>query len=373
MAVCFTPGQVGASGRIVQEYCAYVEVVIQAHYCATTGGCLRFTRPSNGGTEFFDEPTDTTRCRFFGEFLKAHHPRLDVDFVVQACEARKKAVDPDDEDNEPFPVPDIIAQRPTRKEVYEIKPRNAAGRRDAKDKIDRFLAMTDFLRQTGPMTRYDRGTLYRPDEPFELYDAPITIFGQVKVVLHVVGEGQGVVLHEICVESLLTSPEAKVAIKIVLGILFLVLLRRGLRTVPGGVPAPTFAWSSPLGQGVGRERPNEPQDVRYVQVMLNESRRLDGVAPIGVDGLVGPETIGAIEDFQTAVTGIVDGAVDVGGPAIVALEQSHADALVAAMSLSDVDGFDLSALKAYPPIDEQLPDDVRAIAQEYIDTVHARA
>ncbi|TDC19319.1 peptidoglycan-binding protein [Streptomyces sp. 8K308] len=373
MAVCFTPGQVGASGRIVQEYSAYVETVVQEHYCLKTGGCFKFTRPSNGGTEFFDEPTKTTRCRFLGEFLKAHHPGLDVDFVVQACEARKKAVDPDDEDDEPFPVPDIITHRPTRKEVYEIKPRNAAGRKDAKDKLDRFLGMTDFLSATVPTTRYQRGTLYRPDESFVLYDAPITVFGQVKVVLHVVGEGQGVILHEICVESLLTSPEAKLAIKIVLGILFLVLLRRGLRGAPVGAPTPALAWSSPLEQGVGRNRPNAPRDVRYVQVMLNESRRLDGVAAIGVDGLVGPETIGAVEDFQTAVTGIVDGAVDVGGPAINALERSHADALVAAMTLSDVDGFDLSALTGYPPVDEELPGDVNAIAQEYIDTVHARA
>jgi peptidoglycan hydrolase-like protein with peptidoglycan-binding domain len=71
-----------------------------------------------------------------------------------------------------------------------------------------------------------------------------------------------------------------------------------------------------LKASVGRGGVNQPNDVRTVQALLNDWRVKNGRRPVAVDGLVGPETIDAITDFQWAVTGIVDGRVDPGGPAI---------------------------------------------------------
>jgi hypothetical protein len=78
--------------------------------------------------------------------------------------------------------------------------------------------------------------------------------------------------------------------------------------------------SMPISKAVGRGGSNIKKDVRYVQALLNFWRQDNGRVQIKVDGLVGPQTIGAIEDFQRAKTGIVDGRVDPNGPSIKALE-----------------------------------------------------
>ena len=71
-----------------------------------------------------------------------------------------------------------------------------------------------------------------------------------------------------------------------------------------------------LKSSVGRGGVNQPNDVRTVQALLNDWRSKNGRRPVAIDGFVGPETIDAITDFQRTVTGIVDGRVDPGGPAI---------------------------------------------------------
>ena len=62
------------------------------------------------------------------------------------------------------------------------------------------------------------------------------------------------------------------------------------------------------------------QDVRTVQTLLNQHRPVP-MRPIGVDGLSGPETIAAIEDFQRRVVKLQtpDGRVDPGGKTWTAL------------------------------------------------------
>jgi peptidoglycan hydrolase-like protein with peptidoglycan-binding domain len=64
-----------------------------------------------------------------------------------------------------------------------------------------------------------------------------------------------------------------------------------------------------IGGSVGRGGRNRRADVRIVQSNL----RRHGYHQVGrVDGVVGPKTRGAIEDFQEAVLGFVDGLIEVG-------------------------------------------------------------
>jgi peptidoglycan hydrolase-like protein with peptidoglycan-binding domain len=80
----------------------------------------------------------------------------------------------------------------------------------------------------------------------------------------------------------------------------------------------------PISQSVGRGGGNVKKDVRFVQALLSFWRQENGRTVIAVDGLVGPITIAAIEDFQRAKTGIVDGRVDPRGPSLKALEDEFA-------------------------------------------------
>ncbi len=75
---------------------------------------------------------------------------------------------------------------------------------------------------------------------------------------------------------------------------------------------------------VGSSGVNRRDDVTLIQFLLNEWRAQNARKRIAQDGLVGPETIGAIRDFQNAVTHIVDGRVDPGGPAIKELARTPA-------------------------------------------------
>jgi peptidoglycan hydrolase-like protein with peptidoglycan-binding domain len=77
----------------------------------------------------------------------------------------------------------------------------------------------------------------------------------------------------------------------------------------------------PITKSVGKNAWNVKKDVRYVQTLLNYWREHNNRPAIKVDGVCGPKTIAAIEDFQKARTGLVDGRVDPGGPTIRALDQ----------------------------------------------------
>jgi peptidoglycan hydrolase-like protein with peptidoglycan-binding domain len=83
----------------------------------------------------------------------------------------------------------------------------------------------------------------------------------------------------------------------------------------------------PISQSVGRNGANLRREVQYVQALLNIFRAEHGRTALDLDGLVGPKTIGAIEEYQTAVTGVVDGRVDPGAQAITALEAQTAAVL----------------------------------------------
>ena len=62
---------------------------------------------------------------------------------------------------------------------------------------------------------------------------------------------------------------------------------------------------------VGAGGKNSTIDTYVVQFLLNVARARIDISPIGSDGDVGPETIGAIRDFQIKGFGAADGRVDV--------------------------------------------------------------
>jgi peptidoglycan hydrolase-like protein with peptidoglycan-binding domain len=75
-----------------------------------------------------------------------------------------------------------------------------------------------------------------------------------------------------------------------------------------------------IGKSVGAGGVNEPNDVRIVQCGLNVMRARNRTGVIAIDGLVGPQTIGAIRDFQRANGLTTDGRMDRNGPAITRLK-----------------------------------------------------
>lgn len=63
----------------------------------------------------------------------------------------------------------------------------------------------------------------------------------------------------------------------------------------------TVQLRDPVGEG----RPNHPEDVALVQLLLGER----GELPVGVDGYWGGETLGAVQAFQVHHLGFTDGVV----------------------------------------------------------------
>jgi hypothetical protein len=80
----------------------------------------------------------------------------------------------------------------------------------------------------------------------------------------------------------------------------------------------------PITSSVGSGGVNRRADVMRVQDYLNIARQQNRLPPIAVDGIVGPETVGAITAFQNRNTRVVDGRIDPLGPTIAVLERSVA-------------------------------------------------
>lgn len=72
---------------------------------------------------------------------------------------------------------------------------------------------------------------------------------------------------------------------------------------------------------VGRGGENRPEDVLHVQRLLNAQPFAESLSPLAEDGVAGPNTIGRIERFQSAVLGFAspDGRVDPGAATMQAL------------------------------------------------------
>lgn len=80
-----------------------------------------------------------------------------------------------------------------------------------------------------------------------------------------------------------------------------------------------------IASSVGASGKNDPSDVRVVQCALNIWRMETGQPLIAVDGLSGPQTTGAIRDYQVRKKLPIDGRIDPGGPTISSLRASIED------------------------------------------------
>jgi len=80
----------------------------------------------------------------------------------------------------------------------------------------------------------------------------------------------------------------------------------------------------PISQSVGKSGKNIEQDVKYVQALLNVWRDKKKLPLLKVDGITGPKTIAAIQEFQGPNTGPSAGLVNPNSPTIKQLEEQIA-------------------------------------------------
>lgn len=76
-----------------------------------------------------------------------------------------------------------------------------------------------------------------------------------------------------------------------------------------------------IESSVGINGSNAFNDVLIIQSALNVWRVKNGRGPIAVDGLIGPETTGAILDFQQSSSLGADGRIDPNGPTVARLKE----------------------------------------------------
>src|SRR5437879_6379341 len=107
-----------------------------------------------------------------------------------------------------------------------------------------------------------------------------------------------------------------------------------------------------ISQSVGRGAPNQHDDVRLIQALLNLNlSRMSGVPFLAEDGGYGPHTQAVIEAFQNQVAtpGSASGVIDPGDPTLAALR-------------SVVDGqLDANLLRILMPLSTD------ALANKYLD------
>ena len=92
-----------------------------------------------------------------------------------------------------------------------------------------------------------------------------------------------------------------------------------------------------LTGSVGRSAANRQEDVRLIQRLLNDARAALKLELLKIDGLAGPKTVAAIEDYQRRNALTADGRVDPPGPAFRSLVEKHLASLAAGVVGMDVD------------------------------------
>ncbi|MEV8585697.1 hypothetical protein [Streptomyces sp. NPDC051180] len=343
---CTTPRAAGAPRWAAAKVGLVVEWIVRQEYCFSKGGCNPYQR-GGSGTDFFDEMSDTTRCRFLASFLATRQPSVNEGSISADCEARKKPVDADDDENERFAVPDIITHEPGRMEFYEIKPNSFFGREAGRAKIETFLSLMDFLAATDPLfEKYEKGKIFDPDRTITFYQRNYLGIVPCRVSLHYRRATEpeidrGLIVYEICVEvdgELLEAFAKAIIVSAIIAALA-ALAAIAAAVLGGGVLVPALlAFESPLGDSVGPDGTNDPQDVRYVQALVNDWRAATDGSPIAVDGFFSEETAGALTEFQ-GVAGLEDTAGNVapGDATETELESTHLNNLMATADLSEME------------------------------------
>jgi peptidoglycan hydrolase-like protein with peptidoglycan-binding domain len=106
---------------------------------------------------------------------------------------------------------------------------------------------------------------------------------------------------------------------------------------------------------VGDGGANAVSDVFCVQLLLNVWRNTTKQSEIAEDGQVGPETIGAIREFQQRKTGWVDGRVDPDGRAHRALQEHARPYINEALAFSAMGIASTFMPTLYEEVEENLP------------------
>lgn len=94
-----------------------------------------------------------------------------------------------------------------------------------------------------------------------------------------------------------------------------------------------------VGSSVGKGGKNAPADARLVQLLLNEWLARERKTLLRVDGICGPLTRAAIENFQRASVRVTDGRIDPAGPTISALAVLHLASLEHGVKTATYAGF----------------------------------
>ncbi len=379
---CFVPSESGVKRRVSSAFGHIVEWFVKQEYCLSKGGCSEFAL-GGSGTDFFDESSTTTRCRFLAAYLATHNPLLDEGFVSGTCEIRKRPVDPDDDENERFAVPDIISHEPgVRMEFYELKANSQAGKAAGRTKLAAFQAMADFLRQTDPGVTYQRGTQFDPNRSILIWDG--TWLGSpVQAHLHFEREEEGLLVYEICV-TISGELIAEVFIKAIIKLAVLALILVMAPVVAAG--AAVLAWNSPLTDSVGPDGVNDTQDVRYLQALLSDWASHAGQGAVDIDGELASTTTDALAAFQSA-NGLGDtgGNVSPGDTTMMSLERAHIQSAADSVNLSEIQDIGMDGMvevvfaddpDGFDPEADVEPDLLVALnseAQQYLQDLHDNA
>ncbi|MFA7512685.1 MAG: hypothetical protein WCZ29_19590 [Mycolicibacterium vanbaalenii] len=346
---CFTPGEAAAPRWLCIRVGRAVEWVVRQEYCFDRGGCDEY-QLGGAGVDFFDENfagSGTTRCRFLSGYLVSHHPMLDEGFISNSCEVQKKPVDPGDDENERFAIPDIITDLPgIRTEFYEVKPNSVTGRDSGRQMISTFLSLVDFLKHADPtIENLAKGTQFSPDRSITIYSKAYLGIVPVEVKIHYFRLEAGLIVYEICVTAQTELLEALVKAIIITALIALAVLI--WRSLPeGGIEAPS-GGAPILAEAVGPDGVNNSTDVRYVQALLNDFHGGIGGPVIEISGEFNDETIGSLSSFQSNV-GLDDtgGSVSPGDETIVVLQASHLANFLDAVDVSELELVDTASFIA---------------------------
>ncbi len=315
MEQCFAASDSGSPPRLLSLLGNVVEIVVVADYMrdrVARGGVVDVF-PSPTARDFFDLHDD--RCEALAAFMTLKNPSVDEALVRDFCRQRKVR------DGDKSMVPDIITHDPPLLEFYEIKPASTSGKAAGRQKIRNF----DELR-SGMQTAYQPGTAYSPNVR-KVFWTGVWAGVPARVSLSFFRDADALLVYQFCVEVTAETVSQAVLFLILRAAIVAVLLTKNPVLVPAIARLSLLLARSPLLQSVGAGGVNDPTDTRYVQRLLNDWRGRRGLPLLDVDGVVGPLTTDAVVTFQQAETGGSDGRVDVGGAAILALEQLHVDSL----------------------------------------------
>jgi Putative peptidoglycan binding domain len=320
---CFPPGQIFDSGKTRQAFAELVELIVFQDYCkqlsnSGLGVCETFFPPIGGRREFFDENAGVARCDALASFLKFHNPSINEQAIVDNC----KATNP-----KPLKakIPDIISNRFSRLEFYEIKPNSLSGRESGAEKIAWFNILCSSTVANLP---YKAGTQYKPNffwnfNPSNVLGAPF------QFSIHIFWAIEGLILYELCPAPSRPRQQEKCSALMRAGGLAAILrLRLGRQLAFTTLDSLIPLAESPLQAAVGRASAagialNNFNDVTYVQLLLNDWRGRKGLPLIAEDGVYGQKTDEAITTVQQSIGGVVDGRIDPNRNTIKALERNH--------------------------------------------------